>query len=229
MSTTLLPGRAATAVLLTFAAVGEVVEATISPLDGTSTTKDLDAIAAHQGIFQVSVVIGLVATLLYLPGLLGLAQVCWAGSRRLAATAGWLLAGSMAGFVAIRLGQAIELAAVKDGVDHRVAASMIDHSTGNAIGAPILVVFLGGASVGLTLLAVAGWRAGLPKPACILLAVFQPLDLTIPQHPFPLPVVSHLVLLIALGWIAGTLRRPVQHIRLEPGVQHDDGAPTLAR
>jgi hypothetical protein len=207
MSTTLLPRPHTTAVLLTAAAAGEVVEQLLSPLDGDSTRRDLDAIAAHQGIFQVSVLVGLVATVLYLPGFLGLAQACRARSPRLAATAGWLAAFSMTGFMAVRLGQAVELATVQTDGNRADLARAVDHVGATAIGAPILLMFLGGALVGLVLFAVAGWRAGLPRVACILLAVFQPVDFVIPQSPFPLGVVSHLLLLAAMLLIAPVLWR----------------------
>jgi hypothetical protein len=207
MSTTLLPGPRLTAALLVAAAVGTVAEQALSPLDGSSTPRDLDAIAAHQGVFTLSVLIGLVATILFLPGFLGIAQVCRARSPKVAGAAGWLLAFSMAGFVAVRLGQAVELATVTTHADRATVATAIDHAGNNAIGAPILVMFLGGALVGLVLMAVAGWRTGLPKVACVLLAVFQPVDAALPEHPFPLGVVSHLLLLAALLVIAPVLWR----------------------
>ncbi len=71
MSETLLPGLRATAVLLVLAPLGEVVEQLLSPLDGSSTGKDLAAIAAHQGRFEVSVLVGVLATVMYAPAFLG--------------------------------------------------------------------------------------------------------------------------------------------------------------
>jgi hypothetical protein len=217
MSTTLLPSRRATAVLLVAAATGEVAEQLLSPLAGTSTRRDLDAIAAHQGVFQVSVLIGLVATVLFLPGFLGLAQACLTLSPHLARVAGWVAAFSMAGFLAVRLGQAVELATAQTGGDRHDAAAAIDHVGATSIGAPILVMFLGGALVGLVLFAVVGWRAALPRVACILLAVFQPLDLTLPEDRFPLSAVSHALLLVAMVLIAQGLWRRARPVT-EPTV-----------
>jgi hypothetical protein len=202
MSTTLLPSPRLASALLVVAAIGDVTETALSPLDGSSTFRDLQAIAAHETRFEVSVAIGLVATVLFLPGLLGLANGFLGASRRVAATAGWLLAGAMAGFVAIRLGQAVELATVQTHGDRHDLAVAVDHTTSNVIGLPIMVMFLGGVLVGLVLLAVAGWKAGMPKGACVLLAVFQPVDLVMPNNPFPLGCVSHALLLVALVWIA---------------------------
>jgi hypothetical protein len=204
--TSLLPSPRTAAALLVVAAAGDLAEAALSPLDGSSTLKDLQAIADHQGRFEVSVVIGLVATVLFLPGLMGLANGLMGASRRVAAIAGWLLTGAMAGFLAIRLGQAVELATVQTGGDRGDVAAAVDRTSSNVIGLPIMVMFLGGALVGLVLLAIAAWKAGLPKGACVLLAVFQPIDFVMPEHPFPLGCVSHALLLVAFAWIARAIR-----------------------
>jgi hypothetical protein len=204
MSSSILPGPRTTAVLLVVAAVGEVVEALISPITGTSTAADLDAIAAHQGAFTVATVIGVVATVLYAAGFLGLASSAAPRSPRLARVGGWASAAAMLGFMGVRLGEAIELAGVRNGLDHVTLAKAIDDTAANPVGALILVLFLGGAIVGLVSLAFAGWRAGWPKAACVLLGVFQVVDFVAPSHPVP---VSHLMLLVALAWISATLWR----------------------
>jgi hypothetical protein len=201
MSPTLLPGLRTTAVLLVLAPLGEVVEGSLSPLDGSSTTKDLAAIAAHQGRFELSVVIGLVATMLFAPAFLGLAQACLPTSPRLSRAAGWIALASMGGFMAVRMGQAVQLAGVREGLDRAQLARTIDHAAANPIGGLLLVVFLLGALVGLVLLAVISWRAGLPRVACGGLAVFQLVDFIAPTRP----PYSHLLLLVALGWIGATL------------------------
>lgn len=216
MSTTLLPNPRVATALLVAAGAGDLAEALLSPLDGSSTLKDLEAIAAHQGRFEVSVVIGLVATVLFLPGLLGLANAFLGTSRRAAVVAGWLLTGAMAGFLAIRLGQSVELASVQTGGNAHDMAAAVDKTSSNVIGLPILVMFLGGALVGLVLLAVAAWRAGMPRGACVLLAVFQPIDFVMPQHPFPLGCVSHALLLVALVWIARRVWTTTEVAQMSP-------------
>lgn len=216
MSTTLLPGPRLATSLLVVAGSGVLAETLTSPLDGSSTLKDLGAIAAHQTRFEVSVLLGLAATVLFIPAFLGLAEVFAGSSRRVATTAGWLLAASMAGFVAIRLGQAVELAGVQAGADRGELAGTVDGAASTTIGAPILVMFLGGATVGLVLLAVAAWRAGMPRPACVLLAVFQPVDLALPDHPFPLGCVSHALLLTAFCWLAYAVHERAGAGRHEP-------------
>jgi uncharacterized membrane protein YhaH (DUF805 family) len=200
-SPSLLPGPRTTAVLLVVAPLLEVAELSLSPLDGSSTRKDLVAIAAHQGRFELSVVLGVLGTLCFAPAFLGLAAACASAGPRLARAAGWIAVASMGGFMGIRMSQAIELAGIQQHLDVHDLAATIDHAPATPIGALIAVVFLLGALVGTILLAVVAWRAGLPKVACVLLAVFQVVDLVTP----PRPPVSHLLLLVSLGWIAVVL------------------------
>jgi hypothetical protein len=200
-TTSILPSRRATAVLLVVAALGSVAEAVSSPLRGGSTADDLSHIAVQQSPFTASVLIGLASTLLYIPGFLGLAESCCSSSPRMARVAGWLLAGAMCGFVAVRTLQAVELQAVREGLELDTGARLVDHAGFNPIVAPLLVLFLGGALVGMTCMAVVAWRAGFPKVACVLLGAFQVVDLVIPGRP----LISHLVLLLALAWLGRTL------------------------
>lgn len=220
MSHPLFPGRRTTAALLVLAPLGELVEAFLSPLDGSSTVRDLDAIAAHQSMYVLSAGIGLVATVLYVPAFVGLAATLAGRSPRLATWAGWLAVYSMAGFFAVRFGQAIELSAVREHLDHASFARVIDGTAGTWLGAPVLVMFLLGAFSALVLFAVAGWRAGMPKVACILLGCFQVVDLGMPER-FPLGEVSHVLLAVALGWFALALTRDQVSPGAEPAVRQE--------
>lgn len=160
-----LIGRRATVLCLVLAPLFEVVEALLSPLRGTSTAADLRGIAGHQGLFVVSVLVGLLATLLYVPAFLGLATRC-VGASPVAARLGAAFAvWSMMGFMGVRMAQAVELQAVRDGLDRGDTARLMDHLVANPIGAASLVLLLAGSAVGLVALAVAGWRAGLPAGA----------------------------------------------------------------
>jgi len=202
MSTTsILPGPRATAALLVIAPLGALLEAGFSPLRGGSTADDVQHIAAHQPLFVATVLVGLTSTLLFIPAFLGLADACRTASPRLAGFAGWVMVGAMCGFVAVRTLQSVELQSVREGLTPAVAARLVDHAGFGPIVAPLLVLFLGGALIGLVCLAIAAWRAGFPRAACVLLALFQIVDLAIPARP----VISHLILLVALTWLAMTL------------------------
>ena len=118
---------------------------------------------------------------------------------------------SISSFVGVRATQAVELQLARSPLPPEQAASILDHAFTTPIGAVIVVLFLGGAFVGLVAMCVAVWRAGLPRPAALLLALFQPVDLVASSHWGT--VLSHAVLLAGLGWIAvrlwrGTLRAP---------------------
>ena len=216
MSTSILPGRRATGVLLVVASLLELTETLLSPLANGSTSSEMGRIAAHQGQFTISVLCGMVAVLLFGPGFLGLADVCASKVPRLARFAGWVAAVSMTGFFGVRGIQAVQLATVHEGLDHATAGRIIDGAGTNALGALVLVLFLGGALVGTIALAVAAWRAGLPRVPAVLLGLFQLVDLAAPSHAGT--VLAHSLLVVALTWFAVTLWAP------SPADQH---APAL--
>ena len=183
MSTTsILPGRRATAVLLVTASALEVAETVISPLHDGSTSSELARVAAHQGAFTLSVLFGMTAVLLFGPAFLGLADSCAGRTPRLARFAGWTAAVSMTAFFGVRGIQAVQLATVREGLDHHTAGRVIDAAGSNALGILVLVLFLGGAIVGTISLAVAAWRSGFPRVPAVLLALFQFVDLAAPGH-----------------------------------------------
>jgi hypothetical protein len=202
MNSSILPRRRTLTVLLLLAPTLELVEAVTSPLRDGSNRSELDRIAAHQGLFEVSTLCGLVATFLYLPMFLGLADACRAASPRLAGFAGWVLATSMAAFVGIRTVGAVQLQAVRDDLDRGDVAALLDHLAGVPTAALTFVLFLGGALVGLISLGVLVWRAGLPKPAAVLLIAFQFVDLVPGRWS---GVASHALLLVALAATAWAL------------------------
>jgi hypothetical protein len=200
MSSSILPGRRATGMLLVAASLLELTETLLSPLANASTSAEMARIAAHQGQFTISVLCGMVAVLLFGPGFLGLANICASTVPRLGRFAGWVAAFSMTGFFGVRGIQAVQLATVRDGLDHATAGKVIDDAGTNPLGALVLVLFLGGALVGTIALAVATWRAGLPRIPAVLLGLFQLVDLAAPGHAGTL--LAHTLLLVAFAWFA---------------------------
>ena len=199
----LLGDRALVVVLIAAPAL-EVLEQVLSPLSGTSTRADLSAIAAHDGAYVISVMIGVAATALYVAGFLGLAARC-AGVAPVAARIGaFVSVASMICFAGVRTAQGVELQLARDHVAPRAAASVVDGIGANPAGAMILIVFLAGSVVGLVALAVAAWKRGLPRPAVLYLGAFPVVDLVLPGHLGTLA--SHGLLLVALASIALALR-----------------------
>jgi hypothetical protein len=215
----LVPARL-TAGCLILAPALEVTEQVLSPLTGRSTAADLTAIANNQTVFTVSVLLGILATVLFVPALGGLATACLDRTPRLARAAAAVSVLSMLGFFAVRMVQGVELQLVRDRVARGTAAPLVDHVASNAVGGSILIAFLGGSVVGLGLLATACWRAGLPKPAALALGVFPVLDLALEGHIGT--IVSHLVLLGATSWLATDLLHGRDARLAAPATVHAD-------
>jgi len=198
-----LLGTTAVAVLLVVAAALDTLEQVLSPLTSSSTRADVLAISQHQARFEVSVLVGVLATALFLPGLLGLAARTAERAPVASRIAAGLFCLGFPGFMAIRLGQAFELQGVRDDLPPSTTAHLVDHVSSNPIGMPILIFFLAGTVLGILALGVAAWRAGLPRPAAVLVAAFGIVD-NVTEGVVP-GWLSHLVLLVGLGWIAVAL------------------------
>lgn len=177
-----------------------MVEQVLSPLKGTTTAADLGAVSTHEGAFALSVLVGILASVLYVPAFLGLARSCLERSPRLAHIGAALAVLSMLGFMGVRGIQAIELQVVGNGLPLKQAADLIDGASSNPVGITILVLFLGGSALGGILLGIATWRSGFPRPAAVLFLLFGFLDLVLVGHLGT--IVSHGVLLVALTWFA---------------------------
>jgi hypothetical protein len=223
MTTSILPGRRATGLLLVTASLFELTETVLSPLGDGSTSSELGRIAAHQGRFTISVLCGMVAVLLFGPGFLGLADVCARRVPRLGRFAGWVAVVSMTGFFGVRGIQAVQLAAVQDGLDHATAGRIIDDAGTNPLGVLVLLTFLGGSVVGTIALAVAAWRAGLPKVPAVLLGAFQFVDLGASGHLGT--VLAHALMLLAMAWFARALWDTDDHSALAATPTDEAGVP----
>src|SRR4051812_29452918 len=201
----LLSDRMLRALLVSAPALG-VTELVISPLAGTTTSADLARIAEHQGVFVASVLVGVLATVLYIPAFIGLAARVAPAAPRTARTAAALVIVTFTGFMAVRAGQAFELQTVRShGLSLSGGAHLVDDTFAGPIGAPMLVMFLLGSILALAFLAVACWRAGLPRVAVVALGVFPVLDLALPGRIGS--IASHLVLLAATTTFAVALGR----------------------
>ena len=203
----LVAGPRLTAVLLVLAALGEVTEQVVSPLGRSSgTAADLAAIAARPAAYTASVVVGTLSTLLLLLGSLGLLEHCRWRAPLWSRTGAWLAVVSLACFVGVRAVQAVELQLATSGLPSAQAAGLLDGAFSAPLGLLVLLPFVGGTFVGLVAIGVACWRSGLPRPAAVLLMVFPVADQAAGHLPVG-PVASHLVLLVALAWIAAALWR----------------------
>ncbi len=184
----------------------EVVEQILSPLDGTSTAADLPLIASAPTTFTLSVLIGLLATAMYIPALTGLLRRTAGRSKTLSVIAAAMVVISMLGFAGVRMGQAVELAVAQSPLAPNTAADLVDAMSSNAIGGTMVAMFLGGTIIGMVLLAVVLWRSHrFSRIPVVLLALFPVVDLAAKGHAGT--IASHTLLLVALGWLAVDLAR----------------------
>jgi hypothetical protein len=210
-----LLGTTSVAVLLVGAAVLDTLEQVVSPLTSSTTYADTIAISQHQTRFVVSVLIGVAATLLFLPGLLGLMARTVGRAPIASRIAAVLVCLGFPSFMGIRLGQAIELQGIRDNLPNRTTAHLVDHLNSNPIGVTIVVCFLLGTVLGVLVLGVAMWRAGLPRVAAVLVAAFGVVDMST-EGVVPGWLV-HLMLVVGFGLTAMALVRPGAAASTPPG------------
>lgn len=198
-------GTRGLAVLLVTGALCDTVESLISPLTTSTTYADVTAISQHQDRFALSVLVGVIGTVLLLPALLGLAARTLPRAPVASRIAAGLVCLGLPGFMAIRMGQAVELQGVRDGLPRHTTADLVDHLSSNPVGALIVVFFFAGTVLGVVALGIAAWRAGLPRPAALMLGVFGVADVAL-EGLVP-SWATHLLLLAGLSWLAVALLR----------------------
>lgn len=160
---------------------------------------------------MLSVLIGLIATLLYIPAFAGLALSVAHRSPVLSLVAAFVSTCAMVGFGGVRAVQGIQLGLVQSDIDRGEAVALIDSV--NPILAAFLVLFMVGTLVGLVMLVIAVWRTGrFPRAALVLVLAFVVFDmvggsLTGDVGSRFLPVLAHLVFLVGLGWLGLVLWR----------------------
>ncbi|MCK0113641.1 hypothetical protein MWU75_15955 [Ornithinimicrobium sp. F0845] len=194
----------ATALCLVLAPLLQVAEVAISPLGG-DTFGQFEAIAAHESAFVISVLLGLAATVLYVPAFVGLAHAVAQRSPVLALVAALLSICSMVGFGGVRAVQGVQLELTQGAIDRDDAVALLDGA--NPIMAAVLVLFMAGTLVGLITLVIAVWRSGrFPKAPLVMVLAFVLFDMV--GGPLSggagstlVPVTSHLFFLAGLGWL----------------------------
>jgi hypothetical protein len=198
----LLEDRLLALVMVAAPALG-LLELVLSPLATTSTRADVLAAAAHPAAFAISVLLGVVATVLYVPAFVGLASRCMPRSPSAARVGAAGVIVCMTGFMGVRAVQAFEPVAVHRGLSASTTARLVEDLSGNPAGVLLLVMFLGGSVVGLVALAVASWRNGLPRVPTVWIGVFPFVDLLAPGRVGS--IVTHALLLVALVRLAYAL------------------------
>jgi hypothetical protein len=150
-----------------------------------------------------SVVAGLLGTLLYVPGFLGLASRTAARSRKLAVLGLSFSLVAMLGFGGARMIGAVQVSAAQT-LGAGGAAHLFDRLQSNPITVAAVLALVLGTVLGYPLLAVSAWRAGLPKPAAGWLFALPFVALVADDNHWG-NLVTHVLLALALGWLGTSL------------------------
>jgi hypothetical protein len=154
-------GRTLTGLLLFVAPAVLLISTAISPnTDHKNKVQELNAIAAHSGIYLFSGVLFMVGGLLII--------AMGVGIMRLFRGSGGVTAGQVSGALLMlggavtigwyALGAAEYVMATNSGLDRQALAAFLHKADSAAVFAPLFVLFLIGVVIGCILLAVANWR-----------------------------------------------------------------------
>ncbi|KAA1419753.1 hypothetical protein FE697_017740 [Mumia zhuanghuii] len=163
----------------------------------------------HHAVYQAVWFGVMLSSVCLLLGLLGLAQITRWRAPRLTAVATVLTVLGMWGFGNVLAGTYVAHVVVPDvlGVDAAVTLVEDGYLKDWGMVAGSLVPHLVGSFFGVLLLAVACWRAGLPKVPAVLLIVFLVWDFALS----PIGIVEpHVLLLVALVWLGVAVARMPQ-------------------
>ncbi len=162
----------------------------------------LAVIAEHPGRYEAAILLGILAAILLIPALAGLALAIRGRGVLLAWLGGMFGVIGAVGFACqntINIGF-LELAAAAG--DRARMVALYEGIRGSTAGLVIELLFIGGLLLGLVLLAAAVWRSALaPRAAAILILTFVVLDMVLSGQSKLLDVAVHLVLAAGLGWV----------------------------
>lgn len=198
------PNRVLVGASLIIAPLVIVAQEWIAPEPGgeREASDVLAAIAEHPGRYEAAIFLGILAAILLIPALAGLALTIRGRGVLLARLGGMLGVIGAVGFAcqnAINIGF-LELTA-PDGEGEGMVA-LYEQVRGSAAGLVIELLFIGGLLLGLVLLAAAVWRSAFaPRGAAILILTFIVLDMVLSGQMKGLDVAVHLILAAGLGWV----------------------------
>ncbi len=212
------PNRVLVGASLIIAPLVIVAQEWIAPEPGgeREASDVLAAIADHPGRYEAAMLLGILAAILLIPALAGLALTIRDRGVLLAWLGGMFGVIGAVGFACqntINIGF-LELATA-DGERARMVA-LYEGVRGSTAGLVIELLFIGGLLLGLVLLAAAVWRSGLaPRAAAILILTFVVLDMMLSGQMRLLDVAVHLVLAAGLGWVGWEISRSRERVPVQ--------------
>jgi hypothetical protein len=164
----------------------------------------------HQTFYQTVWFGVMLSSIFLLVGFLGLAQLTRWHTPKLTVAATLLTLWGMWGFGNVLVGTYVAQVVTPDvlGPDEGVTLIEDGYLEDWGMVAGSLAPHLVGSFFGVLLLAVACWRAGLPRVPVTLLVVFLVWDFTFTPVG---PLEPHLLLMVALVWLGTTVVRMPQH------------------
>jgi hypothetical protein len=192
--------RFAAALILILGPLLQVIEFVLEYTPGDAASR-VASWAAHPAQVEIAKTAGFLAVPFLLGGTAIFVALTQAASRRLALVAGALSACALVGLAAA---QGYEMAAfglLRNG-DLAGATAVLANENLGLLGGVFLVTFLGGASLGVTTMAIAVWRSPLvPRIVAPLMIAFAVLDFAVQGQG----VLSHVVNLIGWSIAAGAI------------------------
>lgn len=183
--------------------VAGLIEHLLDPKSGTVVADHVAAIASNPDSRLASILVGLLATVLFVPVALGLAHLVHPGAPRLGLVGGGLALIGVVGYSAMHGADIAFLEMVQQKVGPTQAAHVMEGFEASAGGASVLALFLVGMFLGTLLLALALWRTrAAPRLAATLIIVFLVVDAVGAIAGIkPVNLVAHTLLIVGSGWI----------------------------
>ncbi|MQB00406.1 MAG: hypothetical protein GEU78_08965 [Actinobacteria bacterium] len=196
-------GPTVVGVALVIQPVAGLIEHLLDPKSGTVVADHIAAMASNPDGRLASILVGLLATVLFVPIALGLAHLVRSGAPRLGLVGGGLALIGVVGYSAMHGADIAFLEMVKQDVGQTAAVHIIEGFEASAGGASVLALFLVGMFLGTLLLALALWRTrSAPRLAAALIAVFLVVDAAGAIAGIkPVNLVAHTLLIVGSGWI----------------------------
>ena len=210
----LMPGWTVAAIggPLLLAATNALVNFSPGAADVVDGASSLAQVAAHPGLTEVIVVLGVAACVLIVPGAWAVAQILAPRTPRLAAIGGWMMATGYVLAVALSVNSATELAVARSGGDPATYIDAMDNYTPLSSIMLMAGFALGALGGGIVLgVAMLRQRGAVPMWAGCALLASEPvriagLSLGIPVGP-PLASVLILVAFAAVVLLTGRADR----------------------
>ncbi len=199
--------RVGVVVALLAAPVCFIVQGLAGPAGSDDTRTELNQIAANVSGAGLAVTAGLVGTIFMVPALLALTSLVRTRHAVFGDIGGGIAVAGAVGFAALWGVDMVQITLVESHADtgQVVAAwASLEASTPMSL---TLVLYIGGLSLGVVLLAIGLWRCRVvPRLVAVPLVAF------VVANAMNLPTAAAAgILLVAFGWIAGcVLRRPVR-------------------